>query len=336
LFSRRGDVSRFALIDEKSEGALCGTGCLKARPSNNHSSRFLAYYLQLDRVKKWLEQNSVGQTMPNMNTEILGELPLIAASSKHEEEKIAQILATWDKSITTTERLLELARQQKKALMQQLLTGKKRLLDKNGVRFSGKFKRFRFADLVEIDRRSLDSKTDPDFEFDYISLSDVEVGTISSALERHLFKTSPSRARRVVSIGDILLATVRPNLQAFAKIKEQHEHCIASTGFAVLTAKKGTYSDYIYHYLFSSNITSQINSLVVGTNYPAINSSDISGLYAYCPDYEEQQKIAAVLSAADEEIAALQSQLEALKQEKKALMQQLLTGKRRVKVCDVA
>lgn len=41
LFSRRGDVARFALIDELSEGALCGTGCLKARPSNKHSSLFL-------------------------------------------------------------------------------------------------------------------------------------------------------------------------------------------------------------------------------------------------------------------------------------------------------
>lgn len=65
LFSRRGDVARFALIDKESEGALCGTGCLKARPSAKHSSTFLAQLLQLDVVRAWLEQNAVGQTMPD-------------------------------------------------------------------------------------------------------------------------------------------------------------------------------------------------------------------------------------------------------------------------------
>ncbi len=45
LFSRRGDVTRFALIDSDSEGALCGTGCLKARPNSQHSSKFLAYFI---------------------------------------------------------------------------------------------------------------------------------------------------------------------------------------------------------------------------------------------------------------------------------------------------
>jgi type I restriction enzyme S subunit len=126
LFSRRGDVARFALIDNKSAGALCGTGCLKATPSDKHSPIFLSYFLQKNAVKRWLEQNAVGQTMPNMNTAILSELPLMAASSKNEEEKIAQILSTWDKAIETVEKLIENSQQKKKALMQQLLTGKKR------------------------------------------------------------------------------------------------------------------------------------------------------------------------------------------------------------------
>ncbi|MFQ2278198.1 restriction endonuclease subunit S [Aeromonas hydrophila] len=248
----------------------------------------------------------------------------------NEQKKIANILSTWDKAINTTERLLANSQQQKKALMQQLLTGKKRL---NG--YSGAFKRYHFSDLLKIDSKSLGTKTDPDFEFDYISLSDVELGKIGSVLEHHVYKNAPSRARRIVKAGDILLSTVRPNLQGFAKISNPHENCIASTGFSVLTPKKGTCGDYIYHYLFSAHITGQINSLVVGTNYPAINSSDVSGLCIYCPCYDEQVKIAAILNNSDATIIALQQKLDALKQEKKALMQQLLTGKRRVKV-DVA
>ena len=294
---------------------------------------FVEFKLSSSEIRQYYKSCAAGSssTMVKINKLTVENTPLLLPSLS-EQRKIAQILSSWDKAITTTEQLLANSQQQKKALMQQLLTGKKRLLDKNGVRFSGEFKRYHFSDLLEIDRKSLGSKTKPNLEFDYISLSDVGMGTISGTLERHIFNTSPSRARRIVSPGDILLATVRPNLQGFAKIKEQHKHCIASTGFAVLTPKKGTCGDFVYHYLFGSHTTGQINALVVGTNYPAINSSDVSGLCIYCPHYEEQVEIAKALNNSDELIHTLQRKLKALKQEKKALMQQLLTGKRRVLV----
>ena len=253
-----------------------------------------------------------------------------------EQRKIAKILSTWDKAISTTEKLIETSKQQKKALMQQLLTGKKRLVDpETGMMFEGEWKRHAMSDLVFIDRKSLGKRTLDDFEFQYISLSDVAVGSISKELEVHKFASSPSRARRVIQEGDILLSTVRPNLKGFAKVSGKHADCIASTGFSVLTPKKRVNGDYIYQYIFSSHVTGQIDSLVVGSNYPAINSSDVAGLKVYCPTYEEQQKIASVLTAADKEIELLQAKLAHFKQEKKALMQQLLTGKRRVKVEDV-
>ena len=169
-------------------------------------------------------------------------------------------------------------------------------------------------------------------KFQYISLSDVSTGKISKTLEHHVFSSAPSRARRVVTEGDLLLATVRPNLKGFAKARKEHDGFIASTGFAVLSAKKNVSNDYIYHYLFSHHLTGQINALVVGSNYPAINSSDVGSLKILCPPFPEQQKIAAVLTSADNEIEALEQQLAHLQQEKKALMQVLLTGKKRVMV----
>lgn len=302
---------------------------IRARPTLEQS--LLRQYFSGHRFEQFVKSVQTATAVPHISPNDIKEFA-VCLPPLSEQKKIAKILSTWDQAISTTEQLLANSQQQKKALMQQLLTGKKRLLDKNGVRFCEKFTRYHFSDLLEIDRKSLGSKTDPNMEFDYISLSDVETGTISGALERHTFKTSPSRARRIVSSGDILLATVRPNLQGFAKVREQHEHCIASTGFAVLTPKKGICGDYVYHYLFGYHITGQINALVVGTNYPAINSSDVSGLCIYCPLYEEQVEIAKTLNCSDELIHALQRKLEALKQEKKALMQQLLTGKRRVQL----
>lgn len=127
LFSRRGDVARFALIDEQSAGALCGTGCLKAKPSEGYSSAYIAHLLQLDVVRAWLEQNAVGQTMPNMNTGILASLPLVTPANKQEQEEIAGILDSVDAkaSLLFSKRLHY--QTLKRGLMQKLLTGEWRV-----------------------------------------------------------------------------------------------------------------------------------------------------------------------------------------------------------------
>jgi len=127
LFSRRGDVARFALIDEQSAGALCGTGCLKAKPSKGYSSAYIAHLLQLDVVRAWLEQNAVGQTMPNMNTGILASLPLVAPANKQEQEEIAGILDSVDaKTGLLFSKQLHF-KTLKRGLMQKLLTGEWRV-----------------------------------------------------------------------------------------------------------------------------------------------------------------------------------------------------------------
>ncbi|MBO9642331.1 MAG: restriction endonuclease subunit S [Pseudacidovorax sp.] len=127
LFSRRGDVARFALIDEKSEGALCGTGCLKAIPGKAHSPAYLAHLLQLDVVRTWLEQNAVGQTMPNMNTAILGALPLVVPDDRAEQERIAGILDGVDAKASLLNEKRASYQTLKRGLMQKLLTGEWRV-----------------------------------------------------------------------------------------------------------------------------------------------------------------------------------------------------------------
>ncbi|WP_444901759.1 restriction endonuclease subunit S [Microbulbifer sp. SSSA007] len=319
---RKGSVGPVYLINEDF---WPHDTTLWVKDFKGNNIKYIEYFLKYLRLERLDEASSV----PTLNRNNVHGIKCVFPPLP-EQKKIAQILSTWDKAIDTTEELLANSRQQKKALMQQLLTGKKCT-----SHFSGKFTRYHLSDLTKIDSRSLNSKTATDLEFEYISLSDVEPGRISKDLEKYKFGESPSRARRKVQQGDILLSTVRPNLQGFARITEQHNNCIASTGFAVLTPKINAHSDYIYHYLFSAHITGQINALVVGTNYPAINSSDVAGLCIYCPSLEEQKKIAAILNNCDLEIETLQQKLDYLKQEKKALMQQLLTGKRRVQIEEV-
>lgn len=253
-----------------------------------------------------------------------------------EQRKIAEVLSTWDAAISAQERLIANAKHQKKALMQTLLPTGTQPPKKRLPGFTGDWARKHFRDAVLVDRNSLGQNTPADFRFRYISLSDVERGTIGSDLSELEFASAPSRARRKLTTGDILMATVRPNLQAFARVGSIHADCIASTGFAVLTAKPGFDPSYIYHYLFSEHLTGQIDALVVGSSYPAINSSDIKGLSMHCSSADEQAAIAQVLNAADALITDHENQLAVFCQEKSALMQQLLTGKRRVKVKEAA
>lgn len=76
VFSRRGDVEKHAFISN-SDGALCGTGCLRVRvKSDNVYPLYLSFYLSMPEKKKWLSTHAVGSNMPNLNTDILSALPI--------------------------------------------------------------------------------------------------------------------------------------------------------------------------------------------------------------------------------------------------------------------
>jgi type I restriction enzyme S subunit len=82
VFSRRGDVERHALITEREVGWLCGTGCLLLRPGPKWSSPgFLSMLLDEAQARTWLVQHAVGATMPNLNTGILGSVPVVLPST---------------------------------------------------------------------------------------------------------------------------------------------------------------------------------------------------------------------------------------------------------------
>ena len=182
----------------------------------------------------------------------------------------------------------------------------------------------------EIDKKSLNSNTDKEYEFDYISLSDVDSDQFSIKTSKQKFKNAPSRARRIVKKGDVLLSTVRPNLEGFTIIRDEVKDLIASTGFAVITSKNELHNEYLFNFLFSNIIKRQFHKLLVGSNYPAINSSDVKNLKIPLPPLLEQKKIADCLSTWDSAIEKQSQLINALTPRKKALMQQLLTGKKRL------
>jgi type I restriction enzyme S subunit len=100
VFSRRGDVTKNALVRDRETGWFCGTGCLKVRIGDESIAlaEFISQYLRLPAIKEWLVRHAVGATMPNLNTGILSAVPVMLPSLI-EQKKIAKILNGFDEKI---------------------------------------------------------------------------------------------------------------------------------------------------------------------------------------------------------------------------------------------
>jgi type I restriction enzyme M protein len=130
--------------------------------------------------------------------------------------------------------------------------------------------------------------------FNYIDIASVENGTGVIAYTNKIpVNSAPSRARRILRTGDILLSTVRPNLQAIGFFEFEPLRHIASTGFAVLRTDTKCISKYLYYTLFQEMLMTQMIGKMEKGSYPSINQSDVSELRIPLPPLEIQQQIVA-------------------------------------------
>ena len=169
----------------------------------------------------------------------------------------------------------------------------------------------KLKNLVKINRNTLTENTKPEYQFYYLDISAVKQGKILIPHNTIIFSEAPCRARRIVKQNNILFSTVRPYLQSFAVMKNSKENFVASTGFAILSDFKNINNMYLYQSLYSNLLMNQYKKSLVGTNYPALNNTDMLNLKFICPnDIKEQEKIAEILSAWDDGIETLEKLIE--------------------------
>jgi type I restriction enzyme, S subunit len=179
--------------------------------------------------------------------------------------------------------------------------------------------------IAILDNESLGSDTPSSFSFSYIDISSVTTGRVSIPSENISFRDAPSRARKRVKFGDILMSTVRPNLQAFAIFSEPGNNFVASTGFAVLTPREDNNVGFIYNSLLADYVRLQIENNITGTNYPAIACSKVPTLHIATPTSDEQSTIATILDTIDNAIQHTEAMIEKLQRVKAGLLHDLLT-----------
>ena len=302
-------------------------GLVKVLSPNKIDSRFLFWVYNSPEVRKQIAEQASGtkvkHTSPGKLIGVSALIPPIA-----EQTKIAQILSTWDKAIATTERLLANSQQQKQALMQQLLTGQKRL---HG--FSGSWLQVTLDEIFEKicngTTYDANAKTGlPVSRIETISTGKINFSKVGWAPDNE------NTRRFKLKKGDILYSHIN-SLEHIGRVALFNIERPLFHGMNLLLLRPNTKvtPEFIFHML-NSEIGKKYarNYAKSAVNQASISTTDIKSFVVNIPALEEQQKIAQVLSTADAEIANLQSQLAALKLEKKALMQQLLTGQRRVKL----
>lgn len=260
------------------------------------------------RVKKGeLESCATQNAQKNINLEILKPLKILTPPLE-EQEKIAQILATWDSAIEQLTDLIAEKQHQKKALMQRLLTGKQRLPG-----FNKPWKNVRLGDVCSISKGEQLSRIDM-LETGY----PVYNGGVSESGYTDSFNTE----------AETIIISEGGNSCGFVNfIRTQFwagGHCYV---LSEIQSNKKLFYQLLKFY------EQNIMRLRVGSGLPNIQSKSLKNLKLLYPiDPLEQKAIADVLMAADAEIDLLQQQLQVITEQKQGLMQQLLTGKIRVKI----
>ena len=187
----------------------------------------------------------------------------------------------------------------------------------------------RLKDEVTFNDEVLGDKTDADYEILYVDISSVSLIEGIVQKEPMSFEDSPSRARRIVKNGDVIVSTVRTYLKAITQIQDAEDNLIVSTGFAVLRPRENLFPRFLGYWVQSENMIGAIVSNSVGVSYPAINATDLVRLPIVKLPLKEQTAIAHYLDTKLGEIDALidkqQTLLEKLAEQRTAVITQAVT-----------
>lgn len=335
------DIAVPAYVTEELDGVICGYHLAHIRPDvRKLLGKFLfnAFYsrgvndqfrvaangiTRFGLGKYWLD-NGLFPVPP------LNEQYAIAAFLDRETARI-------DALIEKKQRQIELLKEKRTALISHAVTrglNPDVKIKDSGIEWLGEVpkhwdvKRLKYTSSVNDE--TLTETTDPDYEFNYIDIGNVDSVKGIVGKETFRFENAPSRARRIVKKGDTIVSTVRTYLRAIAPILESENHLIVSTGFAVVRPRSIN-PDYLFYALRAPYFVETIVSRSTGVSYPAINASEVGTIEILIPPRDEQHTIVAFLNCETEKMDTLMGKvnysIDLLREYRTALISATVTGK---------
>jgi type I restriction enzyme S subunit len=307
LISLVGYPGACVVVPPELAGANIARQAAVIRPKNSISTGFLFQFIRSPIGQARLLEKTIGSAQQVINLKDLREV-IIPTPPLAEQRRIAEVLSNWDRAIETMEALISTARTQKKALIQSLLTGKTRLPG-----FSGAWATEKLGRLCQISKGEQLGR-----------LAMIDGGTVP-VINGGI--SASGYTDRANTPGHSITISEGGNSCGFVSLIHQPfwcgGHCYALKDLNI---------DRSFLFASLKHREAEIMTLRVGSGLPNIQKKALSGIELRVPPRPEQEAIGLCTDMQNREINGLQGQLAALREEKSALMQQLLTGKRRVTI----
>ena len=319
--------------------ATTNQACCNIVEGKIFDNKFLMYWFI--GHKPHIVNLSYGGGQPNISQDVIKSL-FVPCPIKSEQTAIANFLdyktAKIDRFIRKKKQLIKLLNEQKAGIINHAVTrglDPDAKLKDSGIEWLGDIPEHwgvkPLRNLVSLNDETLSEKTSPDYEIRYIDIGNVNSDGVVAEIVNYKFKDAPSRAKRIVKNGDVIISTVRTYLKAITQIKNDTDNLIVSTGFAVLRPRKLIISDFLNFAVRSNYFIETICSNSYGVSYPAINASQIMHFKIALPTENEQTEIVAYIEKETSQLNQLIQTIEkeiALTQEyRTALIAEAVTGK---------
>lgn len=311
---------------------------IRVKDINKIQPKYILYYLLhfYNRGCTYeLQQRTTGIRNLNFKDYKKIQVPL---PSLTEQRKIAFVLLKIQQAIEQQHKIIETTKELKKSLMYKLFTeglnGEEQKETEIGL-IPKSWKSESISNVVE-KTKQIDPRKTPSLSFKYIDVSGIS-NEFYKIIEYRTYNGSnaPSRARKLIRTNDVIFATVRPTLKRIAYVDEDYDGKICSTAFCVLRSKKNVLSSrYLYYCVQNDEFIEELAKLQRGASYPAVTDGDIKRQQIPLPKVEEQKEISNVLFNIDKKLTQVESRKQTLQALFKTVLNQLMTGKIRVKDFD--
>ena len=296
------------------------------------SGRAFGWHIANHR-KRALERLTQGSTFPAISGTTLRSLPILFPPLL-EQRAIAAVLDSIDEAIEAAEAVVAATERLRDALLHRLLTRgvpgwHSEWKEVRGIgTIPTDWEVVRLGEVAEFNGSNWDPSDGSTIL--YLDLTSVVKPGVLGCPQELEASDAPSRARRRVHSGDILVSTVRPNLRGFARVSEAPDNLVASTGFAVVSPQSKVNSSFVYHNVMTTRFSQYLEKATTGQAYPAVKASDVAAFRLALPPPREQRAISAMLNGVDEAIERGRAETEMLQSLKASAADALLTGRVRV------
>lgn len=336
LMAMYGQGKTRGRIAALSIDASTNQACAAIIAAKNSSADFLVHNLRA-RYEE-IRNLSHDGSQKNLSAGLIKSLPILLPPLP-EQRKIAEILSTWDAAISAQERLIANAKRQKKALMQTLLPTGAPPLKRRLPGFEGEWRSVCLGDIGKLRKgKGIQRDQVRAMGFPCIRYGEIYTQHHEQVRQFHSFIDAETAAEsEPISAGDILFTCSGETAEEIGKCVAYlgSEKAFAGGDIIILspTADNAAFLGYV---LNDTDVAEQKRRFGQGNSVVHISAANLSKLTFRLPSRAEQDGIASVLDDATIHIDGLAVELGVLRQEKSALMQQLLTGKRRVRVEEAA